>query len=365
MTQLKIPDIAKLSDALNFNRGPNLKNRFVLAPLTNTHNHSDGTVSSDEIRWLDMCSKGGFGMIITAAAHIQKNGQGYVGQLGAYDDQHLAGLTQLANTIKSNEAIACLQLAHSGKKAIDIKTRVSPSSDIKSNAKALKNGEIEQLIGDYVRAALKAEKAGFDGVEIHAAHGFLPTQFLSSETNTRTDKWGGSLENRSRLIFSILKGIRSACSSQFMLGLRLSPERFGLKLPEMLELARQSMQSELIDWLDLSLWDVNKEPEDIAFKGKTTMSWFTSLERANTRIGVAGKIMSAQLAAECLASGADFVLVGRGAIVACDFPNQAMGNSNYQPPKLPVSAHHLRQQGLGDKFIDYMKDFPNFVKVDK
>ena len=363
MTQLNLSDSTKLFNSLNFRHGPTLKNRFVLAPLTNTQNNNDGTVSNEEVHWLKMCSEGGFGMVITAASHIQKNGQGYMGQLGVFDEKHLDGLTHLATTIRSKGAIACLQLAHSGKQALSRESRVGPSFDEKSDTRALTSIEIEQLIDDYVTAALRAERAGFDGVEVHAAHGFLPAQFLSSEINLRTDKWGGSLENRSRIIFSILHGIRSKCSSHFMLGLRISPERFGLKFSEMLEIAQQAMLSGLIDWLDLSIWDVNKEPEDSSFKGKTTMSWFTSLKKANTRIGVAGKIMSAKTAFDCLSNGADFVLIGRGAIIAHDFPNQIIKNPNYQSPPLPVSSHHLSKQGLGDKFIEYMRAFPNFVRA--
>ncbi len=189
----------------------------------------------------------------------------------------------------------------------------------------------------------------------------MPTQFLSPEINHRDDCWGGSLENRARLIFSILTGIRAVCRPDFQLGLRLSPERFGLDLAEMLEVSQQAMQSGLIDWLDVSIWDVTKEPEDAAFKGRSVLSWFTQLDRAKTRIGVAGKIMGAQDAARCLEQKADFVLIGRGAVLAHDFPMRVAVDPDYRSPTLPVSVDHLRGEGLGTAFIEYMRAFPGFV----
>jgi 2,4-dienoyl-CoA reductase-like NADH-dependent reductase (Old Yellow Enzyme family) len=350
-----------LFEPLTLTHGRSLKNRFALAPLTNTQSGADGILSNDEHRWLTMRARGGFGMVMTAAAHVQVAGQGYHGQLGTFDDRQLPRLTQLATDIKAAGSVACLQLAHSGRQALQTVGRVGPTDDAESGARALRSDEVDALIGDFVAAAMRGQKAGFDGVEIHAAHGFLPTQFLSPQINHRDDCWGGSLENRARLIFAMLTGIRAAARPDFQLGLRLSPERFGLQFAEVLEVARQAMRSGLIDWLDLSIWDVAKEPEDPAFRGRSVMSWFTELDRAKTRIGAAGKIMGAQDAARCLEQGADFVLIGRGAVLAHNFPERVEADPDYQSPARPVSADYLRTEGLGEAFIDYMRAFPGFV----
>jgi 2,4-dienoyl-CoA reductase-like NADH-dependent reductase (Old Yellow Enzyme family) len=352
---------APLFEPLPLSRGPTLKNRLVLAPLTNTQSNADGRLSDDEYRWLTMRAKGGFGMTMTCAAHVQAVGQGYPGQLGVFSDDHLPGLARLADGLKAAGSVACLQLAHSGNRALKGFARVGPSDDAESGTRGLSEAEVEALVEDFVAAALRAQAAGFDGVEIHAAHGFLPTQFLSSATNHRTDRWGGALENRARLIFAIVEGVRQACRPDFQLGLRLSPERFGLRLAEVLEVVQEAMWSGKVDTLDLSLWDVTKEAEEEAFRGRSLMSWFTDLDRGNVRIGVAGKIMGAQDALNCLANGADYVLIGRAAILAHDFPTKVAADAAYASPALPVSADFLRVEGLGEAFVDYMRAFPGFV----
>ena len=120
----------------------------------------------------------------------------------------------------------------------------------------------------------------------------LPAQFLSPDINTRTDNWGGDLTNRTRFIREILEQIRSATRTDFQLGLRLSPERFGLRMAEILELAQTIMASGVIDWLDMSLWDVFKLPEEIEFADKPLLSWFAELDHRQTRLGAAGNILS-------------------------------------------------------------------------
>ena len=91
---------------LSFKRGPAMKNRFMLAPLTNQQSHPDGTLSEDEFHWLTLRAKGGFGLTMTCAAHVQAIGQGFAGQLGIFSDKHLPGLTRLAAAIKADDSLA-------------------------------------------------------------------------------------------------------------------------------------------------------------------------------------------------------------------------------------------------------------------
>jgi len=130
----------------------------------------------------------------------------------------------------------------------------APRTIAKTGARALTLPEVEQLRDAYIAAAVRAEKAGFDGVEIHGAHGYILAQFLSDEINHRTDQYGGTLESRARIIFEIIDGIRAQTRPDFQLGLRLSPERFGLKLAEIRDLAAQILRDQKIDFLDMSLW---------------------------------------------------------------------------------------------------------------
>ncbi len=174
---------------------------------------------------------------------------------------------------------------------------VGPSDDKDTGGRALTTAEVEKLRDDFIAAAKRAETAGFDGVEVHGAHGYILAQFLSPELNRRDDAYGGSLENRARLIFEIVTGIRAACRPDFQLGIRLSPERFGLKLAEIRDVAAELLADAKIDFLDMSLWDVKKEPVEEEFHGRSLMSVFTELPRGQVCLGAAGKIASAADAA--------------------------------------------------------------------
>lgn len=350
---------------LSFAHGPAMKNRFMLAPLTNTQSHADGKLSDDEFHWLTLRAKGGFGLTMTCAAHVQEIGAGFPGQLGIWSDDHLPGLTRLAAAIKAEHSLAVVQLHHAGnrtpKDLIGGQAPVCPSDDPETGARALTLPEVIQLREDFIAAAVRAEKAGFDGVEIHGAHGYILCQFLSPELNKRTDNYGGSLENRLRLILEILDGVRTRCRPDFNLGLRLSPERFGLQLAEIIEAARQILAAGKIDYLDMSLWDVFKEPVEEAFKGRSLMSYFTELPRGNVRLGVAGKIMTAAQARSVLEAGADFAVIGRAAILHHDYPNKVAADPDFAPIALPVTQAHLKAEGLGPAFVTYMSGWPGFV----
>jgi len=349
---------------LGFAHGPGMKNRFMLAPLTNLQSHADGTLSDDEFHWLTLRARGGFGLTMTCASHVQARGQGFPGQLGCWSDAHVAGLTRLAAAIRAAGSLAFVQLHHAGMRSPQELTGtqpVCPSEDAETGSRALTLTEVEQLRDDFIAAAARAERAGFDGVELHGAHGYVLSQFLSGTLNRRTDRYGGSLENRSRLVFEIVTGIRARCRLDFTLGIRISPERFGLELGEMRDFAQRLLSDGRLDFVDLSLWDVFKEPNEDAFKSRPLIDWFTDLERGATRLGVAGKIMDGATARKCLAHGADFVTIGRAAILHHDFPERVRADPDFTPVALPVSAEHLRAQGLGPAFVGYMKTWKGFV----
>ncbi|MEX3957380.1 NADH:flavin oxidoreductase [Trinickia sp. EG282A] len=354
---------AGLFEPLALTRGPAMKNRFMLAPLTNQQSFPDGRLSDDEIRWLEMRAEGGFGLVMTAAAPVQQVGQGYPGQLGVFEDLHIEGLSRLASAVRAHGSLSAVQLYHGGDRASPelIGTPVSPSENSRNGARSLNLKEVEQLRDDFIAAALRAETAGFDGVEIHGAHGYILAQFLSPTINQRDDRYGGSFENRSRLMLEVIDGIRSQCGDDFQIGLRLSPERFGMRLAEVRDLATEIMRKEQIDYLDLSLWDVTKQPHEEEFQGRTLLSYFTELPRGNVRLGAAGKVMSAALAASVIEAGCDFVTIGRAGILRHDFPEQVRRNPEYDSPSQPIAVQHLQDQGVGQEFIAYLRTFPGLV----
>ncbi|MEY8848200.1 NADH:flavin oxidoreductase [Psychroserpens sp. XS_ASV72] len=357
--------MSDLNQPLTFPCGKTMPNRFMLAPMTNTQSNEDGTLSNAEYNWLTMRSKGGFGLTMTCASHVQANGKGFPGQLGIFDDVHIEGHKKLAQGIKTYGSLAVVQLHHAGMRSPEDLIEGSPvsaSAIEKYNTKALSLKEVEQLRDDFIAAALRAKISGYDGVEVHGAHGYIISQFLSSEINKRTDSYGGTLENRARLLFEIVKGIRQTCGSDFLLGVRLSPERFGMQLTEIKTICKQLANDELIDFLDISLWDTFKMPEEEAHQSKTLLKHFTTLDLKQVKLTVAGKITTAKEVQTVLSKGVDFVTIGRAAILHYDFPKQVMAHSDFKPIATPVSKSYLNDQGLSDPFIEYMKRWPDFVE---
>jgi 2,4-dienoyl-CoA reductase-like NADH-dependent reductase (Old Yellow Enzyme family) len=351
-----------LTDPLTLRSGAALKNRFVLAPLTNTQSHPDGVLSEDEFRWLTMRAAGGFGLTMTCAASVQAEGVGFPGQLGFHDDGHLPGLTRLAAAIKSFGSLAIGQLHHGGLRSL--KTPKAPSADEKLKAAAMTLEEIQHSRDCFITAAQRAERAGFDGVELHGAHGYLICSFLSPELNRRDDAYGGDPERRARFLFEIVDGVRAATKPGFALGVRLSPERWGLALTEIRDVAQRLMRDAKIDFLDVSLWDFKKEPADEALQGRTLASYFTELDRGGVRLGAAGKIMSAQDARDVLAMGFDFPVLGRAAILHHDFPIRAAADPNFTSRAVPVSVADLRAEGVSPTFVSYLRAyFPALVEA--
>lgn len=352
---------------LPMNHGPDWTNRLMLAPLTNLQSHADGVLSEDEFKWLAMRAEGGFGLTMTCASHVRARGIGFPGQLGIWSDKHLDGLKRLADKLNAEGTHSVAQLHHAGMRTphdLIEGAPECPSDNEQFGAKALSTDGVEQLKDDFLAAAKRAEQAGFNGVELHGAHGYLLCQFLSPEVNQRTDQYGGSLENRARIVFDLVERIRGECRSDFSIGVRLSAERFGIKLEDIVQVADRLMRDELIDYLDMSLWDVFKEPEEDAFKGRPLLDYFTSLERGSVKLGAAGKISNGADVRHALGRGLDFVILGRSAILHHDFPKKLRADPDFAPVSLPVSADHLRGEGLGEAFIRYMSTWRGFVEND-
>jgi len=346
-----------LRDPLTLTRGPAMANRFMLAPLTNWQSNADGTLADAEYHWLTMRAQGGFALTMTCAAHVQRGGQGFPGQLGVWSDAHLPGLTRLAAGIHAAGSGSSLQIQHSGRRSdpkLTGEQPVAPWDDAETGARALTTAEVEQLIEDFITAAVRAEQAGFHGVELHGAHGYLLAQFLDGENNQRTDVYGGSFDNRCRVLRACITGIRARTGPAFQLGLRLSPERFGITMPESLALATEVLAGGQLDYLDMSLWDCFKPPLDAAYAGQPLIDHFAALPRGNTRLGVAGKIMDTATAQRCLEHGADFVLIGRGAMLHHDFARRALADAGFEAVARPVTRAYLEKEGLGPAFIGYV-----------
>ncbi|CAM1335076.1 protein of unknown function [Tenacibaculum aestuariivivum] len=210
--------------------------------------------------------------------------------------------------------------------------------------------------------AVRAKKCGYNGVEVHGAHGYILTQFLSATINNRTDEYGGILENRARLLFEIVAGIREKCGADFLLGVRLSPERFGMDIDEIKWVCKQLIDNGSIDFLDISLWDCFKTPYDEKYKNLPLLEHFKTLDFKKVKWTVAGKISNAVDVQKILEAGVDFVSIGTSAILHHNFPKLVIENPMFKPVSTPVSTAHLKKEGLSGRFIEYLKKWDGFVK---
>lgn len=354
-----------LNESIQFRSGHTSKNRSMLAPMTNQQSREDGHLTDDEYNWLTMRAKGGFGIVMTCAAHVQMNGKGFPGQLGIFDDELIDDHKRLSKGLKVHGALSIIQLYHGGMRSPSSligQSPLCPSDNIEFGAKAMTIEEIMMTKEHFIFAAKRAQLAGYDGVELHAAHGYLLCQFLSATVNKRKDLYGGDLIHRSRLIFEILEGIRIECGKAFMVGIRLSPERFGMDVKEVKQLCKLLIDSEWIDFIDLSLWDVDKRPIYDLNDTKSLLDHFLSIEFKDVKWTVSGKIDSAQKINELLSKGIDFLTIGRAGILHHNFPQRVINDENFKSKELPVTENYLECEGLGPVFIEYMKKWKGFIK---
>ncbi len=350
---------------IHFSCGAIMKNKFMLAPLTNTQSHEDGQLSEDEFNWLKMRAEGQFGLVMTCATHVQAVGKGFPGQLGIFSDKHMDGHQRLTTAIKAYGSLVVSQLHHAGMRSpaeLLQEKPVCPSDSEKHGARGLSLEEVKELRDDFIQAAIRAKESGYDGVEIHGAHGYILTQFLSKEINKRTDAYGGDLNNRARLLFEIVDGVRTACGAEFLVGVRLSPERFGMELLEVKTVCQRLIDEGKIDFLDISLWDSFKQPEEEAFQDKSLLEHFTELDFKKVLLTVAGNIKRGVDVQKVLDAGVDFVTIGHSGILHHDFPLKVMEDPNFTPTPTPVSKDYLRKEGLGANFITYMSRWDGFVE---
>ncbi|WP_455287496.1 NADH:flavin oxidoreductase [Cupriavidus necator] len=358
--------IADLFKQLPLLHGAAMRNRFMLAPLTNQQSELDGSASKFDLDWIEQVAGGGYALVHTCATTVEAGGIAFARQLGIHSDAHLAGLTQMATAIREGGGLSSVQLHHAGHRANPRLGGIPApaSASTLPGIQALTTNEVVRIRDSFIAAAQRAERAGFDGVAIHGAFGWVLSEFMSPLLNDRTDAYGGSLENRARLTLEVMEGIRRACGPDFQIGWRLSVERYGLRLEELRDITAHILDREMIDYLDLALWDSAQVAREGAFAGKTMLSVFTDIPRKGVRIGAAGRVMSAVRAAQLLDEGCDFVLIGRAGILQRDFPRQVMANPAYDSPRTPVTAQFLREGGLSEQFIHHMRGWPDFVMPD-
>jgi len=211
-----------------------LANRVVMPPMGTNLGNADGTVSDENLAYLKRRAKGRPGLIITEITGVHPDGMVSPHQLAAYDDRFLPGLGRMARAAHEAGCKIALQLHHSGRESLyllgkgrAVAPSAIPSIVFKGAPREMTKTQIEDVIADFGRAAARARAAGFDAVEIHCAHGYLLTQFLSALSNQRTDEYGGkTLRERSRFVLDVIREIRRQVGADYPVSIRISAEEF-------------------------------------------------------------------------------------------------------------------------------------------
>ncbi len=218
-----------------------LKNRMVMPPMATRYAAPDGFVSKRTINYYEARAKGGIGLIIIEATYVHEKGPLLPNGLGLSNDRFIPGLKELTDAVHRHGARIAVQLVHGGRMTAVALTGTQPVAPSAIAApgcdspREITVPEIKDVIKAFAYAALRAKQAGFDAVEIHAAHGYLIDQFLSPASNHRTDAYGGSLENRARLLIEVINAVKEATGPDFPVWCRINGKEYGVDDGETLE----------------------------------------------------------------------------------------------------------------------------------
>jgi len=226
-----------------------LKNRLVMSPMTMNYATEEGFATEKMIRYYVERAKGGVGLIIVEGTFFTPEGKGYMNQLGLSSSEHAEKLRELTKAVHglNNDTKIFIQIHHAGRRAhaeVSGHQPVAPSAvPVESGGeipRALSKEEVKGLVHAHIEAAARAKDAGFDGVDIHCAHGYLVPSFFSPLSNQRTDEYGGDLHGRTRFLLETIRGIKGRLGKNFPLTIKISGDEFiegGLGLGEMTEIA--------------------------------------------------------------------------------------------------------------------------------
>ncbi len=320
-----------LFEPFTFPCGASIDGRLVVAPMTHFGSHDDGTISKDEIDFITARSSE-MGMVITACANVTPDGKAFEGQPSIARDEDIPGLKKLASAIQAKGTKAIIQIHHGGSQALphlvpngDVVAPSDVFKDGKQIARALKEEEITHIIDSFKEAARRAVQAGFDGVEIHGANGYLLQQFYSPHSNQRTDQWGGNEEKRLAFPIAVVDAVKEAikehAAKPFIFGYRLSPEEPetpGLTMTETFTLV-DVLKTKKLDYLHISLMEIGSKARRGADSNKTRMELLK--ERCGDTlplIGV-GSVITAEDALHAYNQGIPLIAVARELIVDPDW----------------------------------------------
>ena len=323
----------KLFETVTLPNGVELKNRFVLAPLTHISSNDDGTISDVEIPYIEKRSKD-VGLAINAASNVNDIGKAFPGQPSVAHDSDIEGLKRLAQAMKKNGAKALVQIHHGGAQAL---ANLTPNGDVvapspitlksfgqqhEHDAREITPKEIEQTIKDFGEATRRVIEAGFDGVEIHGANHYLIHQFVSPYYNRRNDEWSDHMKFPTAVIDEVLKAKSEYASDDFIVGYRLSPEEVespGISM-EITEQLINTITEKSIDYVHISLGDIHSTTREGKYAGQERLKLIHQWVDGRIPVIGIGSVFTADDALDAIKStGVELVALGREILLDYNF----------------------------------------------
>ncbi len=318
-------------------RGKTIKNRCTVPAMVTDFCNEDGTATERYIAYHEEKAKGGWGLIITEDYHVDPLGHGFKATAGLWNDDQIASHSELPKRVHRYGATILAQIYHCGRQTNSGAINGLPRS---SSAIMCPFGdeipvpfttdEVKEMVGKYGDTALRAKKCGFDGVEIHGAHGYLITQFFSPYSNKRIDEYGGNFWNRTRFAREIIHDIRQKCGEDFIIDMRISADEFvegGLTIEDNKAIARM-MEEAGLDMIHVSVGNYLSVDLNVA-SSHSSHGWFTDWAKdikdvVKIPVITVSRINDPFLADSILASGkADFVAMGRASLADPGMPEKA------------------------------------------
>jgi 2,4-dienoyl-CoA reductase-like NADH-dependent reductase (Old Yellow Enzyme family) len=304
--------------------GMTLPNRFVRSATWSAMASEDGRCTPKLMNLMKNLAQGGVGLIITGQAYVSQEGQAGQNQLGAYSDELIPGLRNMVQTVHDHGGKIVLQIAHAGLFAYAKITGKTPSGPsvmekmVKTPTRELTHHDIQELIEAFGAAAARGREAGFDGVQIHAAHGYLLSQFLSPLLNHRTDEYGGAIGNRARALLEVFRAIRGIVGKDYPVLAKLNSQDFadgGLVVEDSIQVGRM-LEDEGIDAIELSgglLFSKEQGPTRTGIISEDREACFKAFkERLSMPLALVGGIRSFRVAERLVEDGvADYISMSR------------------------------------------------------
>lgn len=372
---------SNLFESFTLKKGVTLKNRIVMAPMTTWSSNDDYTISDEEVKYYKR-RVNGVGLVITGCTHVQPNGIGFTHEFAGYDDKFIPSLRKLAEATKSGGAPAILQIFHGGNKALPALTpdgEVVSSSALATEAsdfapsvlpRELSHDEILEVIHAFGETTRRAIEAGFDGVEIHGAHGFLLQNFFSPFFNRREDEWGGSLENRLRFPLAVVQEIKNVIKKHttkpFILGYRISPDEHqagGLRMKDTYELINRLIEAN-VDYVHASLANaLSSKPVD-SQDDKTYLELIVDHVNGRVPVLAAGSMVTPDDVKMALDKGLTLAAIGHTLIMNPDWIEKVQ-NGNEAEIKTAIRKSKVSELELPEKLWTAIQASGPWFKIEE